>query len=60
MNMFVVDVTHLKDVEMEDEVVIIGSQGKEKITAEEIADKIDTINYEITTRLSPLLPRMVV
>ena len=58
--MFVVDVTHLKDVEMEDEVVIIGSQGKEKITAEEIADKIDTINYEITTRLSPLLPRMVV
>lgn len=59
MNMFVVDVTHLEDVEQEDEVVLLGTQGKEKITAEEMAAKIDTINYEVTTRISPLLKRRV-
>lgn len=60
MNMFVVNVTHLKNVKAEDEVVIIGKQGKEQITAEEIAEKLDTINYEITTRISSLLPRVIV
>ncbi|MEK7572337.1 MAG: alanine racemase [Patescibacteria group bacterium] len=60
MNMFVVDVTHLNNVTTEEEVVIIGQQGDQEITAEEIAKKIDSINYEIVTRLSPLLPRMVV
>jgi len=60
MNMFVVNVSHLKNVKAEDEVVLIGKQGNEEITAEEIAEKIDTINYEITTRISALLPRIVV
>lgn len=60
MNMFVADVAHLKEIKMEDEVVILGRQGKNEITAEEIAEKIDTINYEITTRISPLLPRIVI
>jgi alanine racemase len=59
MNMFVVDVNHLKNVKTEDEVVIIGRQGRGQITAEEMADKIGTINYEITTRISALLPRVV-
>jgi len=60
MNMFTVDVSHLRNIKIEDEVVIIGKQGKEEITVEEIAKKLDTINYEITTRISPLLPRIVV
>jgi len=60
MNMFVVNVSHLENVKIEDEVVIIGQQGKQEITAEEIAEKIDTINYEITTRISSLLPRIVI
>lgn len=60
MNMFVVDVNHLENVKIEDEVVIIGYQGDEQISAEEIAEKIDTINYEITTRLSSILPRVIV
>ncbi|MBI2627789.1 alanine racemase [Candidatus Nomurabacteria bacterium] len=59
MNMFVVDVSHLNKVKAEDEVVLIGTQGEEKITAEEMAKKLDTINYEITTRISSLLPRIV-
>ncbi len=60
MNMFAVDVNHLKKIRVEDEVVILGRQGKEKITAEEMAKKINTINYEITTRISSLLPRIIV
>ncbi|MBI3888573.1 alanine racemase [Candidatus Nomurabacteria bacterium] len=59
MNMFVVDVSHLKNAKQEDEVVILGKQGKEQITAEELAERINTINYEITTRVSALLPRVV-
>lgn len=58
MNMFVVDVTHLADIKPEEEVVLLGNHGKERISAEEIAAKIDTINYEITTRISSLLPRL--
>lgn len=59
MNMFTVNVSHLPDVKIEDEVVILGEQNKKEITAEEIARKLDTINYEITTRISSLLPRIV-
>lgn len=59
MNMFVVDVSHLSRVKAEDEVVLLGEQGKERITAEEIAAHLGTINYEITTRISPLLPRVM-
>jgi alanine racemase len=60
MNMFVVDVSHLVSVRREDEVVLLGEQGGERITAEEIAERLGTINYEITTRISPLLPRVIV
>ncbi len=60
MNMFVVDVSHLVSVRREDEVVLLGEQGSEHITAEEIAERLGTINYEITTRISPLLPRVIV
>ena len=60
MNMFVVDVSHLARVKEEDEVVILGKQGKEEISAEEIAHRQDTINYEVVTKISSLLPRIVV
>jgi alanine racemase len=60
MNMFVVDVSHLGGVKVEDKVVLLGKQGEEEITAEELADRIGTINYEITTRVCPLLERVVV
>lgn len=60
MNMFVVDVSHLEKVQQEDEIVLLGKQGNEEITAEEIAAHLGTINYEITTRINPLLKRIVV
>ena len=59
MNMFVVDVSHIKGVKTEDEVVILGGQKGETITAEELAHYMGTINYEVTTNISPLLPRIV-
>lgn len=60
MNMVVVDVTDVVDAKLEDEVIILGKQGKEEITVEEIAQKIGTINYEVVTRINPLIPRIIV
>lgn len=59
MNMFAIDVSHLPNVQAEEEVILLGNQGTESISAEELAEKIGSINYEITARLSPLLPRIV-
>jgi len=47
MNMITVDVTGIPDVREDDEAVILGSQGSEQITADEIADLSGTISYEI-------------
>jgi len=41
-----------------DEVTLIGSQGDESITAEQVATKLDTINYEVTCSISPRVPRI--
>lgn len=60
MNMFTVDVSAPPVARAGDEVVLLGMQGSECITAEELAEKVGTINYEITTRLSPFLPRQLV
>jgi alanine racemase len=45
------------DVELGDEVVLIGSQGGERILAEEVARRLGTINYEVTTGLLPRVRR---
>jgi alanine racemase len=47
MNMITVDVTHAQDAREDDEVVLLGTQGDERITAEEIADLCGTISYEV-------------
>jgi len=60
MNMIVVDVSKISDVKADDPVVILGKQGKSEITADDIAKISDTINYEITTHINPLLPRVIV
>ena len=60
MDMSLVDVSALRGkVELGDEVVIIGSQGDEQVTADELAEKQTTINYEIVTGISHRVPRMV-
>lgn len=60
MNMMMVDVTDVKGATVEDEAVLLGSQKKDVITAEELAGKIGTINYEVITRINPCLPRIAV
>jgi alanine racemase len=60
MNMFAIDLNGVPDAEPEDEVLLLGDQAGQRITAEEVARRIGTINYEIVTRVSPLLPRVVV
>jgi alanine racemase len=47
MNLTMVDVTGVEGVAVGDEVVLLGAQGKERITAEEIATRIGTISYEV-------------
>jgi len=60
MNMIMVDITQIPEVKLEDEVVLIGKQGKEQITAEEMADLSQTINYEVTTRINEMISRHLV
>lgn len=59
MNMMVLDVTDT-DGREDDEVVLMGRQGSSEITAEELAEKLGTIPYEILSRINPLLPRALV
>jgi alanine racemase len=40
------------DVRVGDEVVLIGSSGNEEITAEEWAQKLNTITYEVTCQIN--------
>lgn len=40
-----------------DEAVLIGRQGEERILAEEVAARLETINYEVTCAISPRVPR---
>jgi len=47
MNLSMVDVTDIDGVQAGDEVVLLGEQGLEKITADDMAGKIDTISYEV-------------
>lgn len=60
MNMCMVDVTDVPEPAVEDEVVLIGTQGGETITADQVAAWCGTIHYEIVTRIHPGLPRVVV
>ena len=51
MDMIAIDVTEIKDAKVEDVVTIIG----EGMSAREIAKKINTSQYEIITRVNPLI-----
>jgi alanine racemase len=57
MDNLTIDLGPETDVEPGDEALLIGSQGEEAILAEELARRLQTINYEITTALSPRVPR---
>lgn len=52
MDLTMIDVTDIPGVSLEDEVVVMGRQGGEEITADEIAELVGTINYEIVSSLT--------
>ncbi|MDH4156816.1 MAG: alanine racemase [candidate division Zixibacteria bacterium] len=60
MNLMMTDITDIRGVRLEEEITLIGRDGSEVITAEDIADWAKTINYEVLARLSPAIPRLVV
>ena len=58
MDALTVDVTDVDGAGDADEFVLIGEQGGERITADEVAQQRRTINYEVTTALRRRLPRI--
>ncbi|HEU5105785.1 MAG TPA: alanine racemase [Solirubrobacterales bacterium] len=57
MDNITIDLGPETEVEPGDEAVLIGSQGEETILAEEMAARLETINYEVTCAISPRVPR---
>ncbi len=60
MDMCMIDVGHLKNVKVGDDVILIGSQGKEIIRAEELARLINTIPYEVLCNIGHRVPRVYI
>ncbi len=59
MNLMMVDVSRLPRVRTGDSATLIGYTGRASVTADELADIMGTINYEVVTRINPLLPRII-
>jgi len=57
MDNLTIDLGPETEVEAGDEAVLIGRQGDEAILAEEVARRLETINYEVTCAISPRVPR---
>jgi alanine racemase len=60
MNMTMVDVTDIPTASLEKEVTLLGIDGEEKISAEQLAQFSETINYEVTTRINDRIERRLV
>jgi alanine racemase len=60
MDLMVVDVSAVRDVEVGEEVVLMGRQQDEEISCAELADKAGTITWDITTRIGPRVRRVFV
>lgn len=58
MDLVTIDVTDIRNAEVGDEVILLGRQGSDEITAEELARKLDTISYEVFCGVSARVPRV--
>ena len=58
MDQTMIDVTDIPGVRQGDEVVLIGTQGQERITADDVAARLGTINYEVVSEILARVPRM--
>ena len=60
MDLMVIDVSHIPDAEVGDEVVLMGKQGDGEIPCVELSDKAGTITWDITTRIGHRVKRIFV
>ena len=63
MNMMMVDLTDLpqaQSIQRGDEVILMGKQGQEEITAEALASWSQTIQYEVLARIPAHIPRVLI
>ncbi len=60
MDQCMIDVTGIEDVKVGDEAVLFGRQQSEFIHIDELAEKLDTINYEIVCMISKRVPRVYI
>ena len=58
MDQIMVQLDSIPDATVGDTVVLLGTQGGNSITAEEIADRWGTINYEVTSGIAHRVPRI--
>lgn len=58
MNMAMVDVSDAPDVSVGSVVTLLGRDGEERVSAEDLARWCGTINYEIVSRIHPIVPRV--
>ena len=58
MDLTMLDVGHIPDVEIEDEVVVFGRQENATIAADDLASQLNTINYEIVSTIMPRVSRI--
>ncbi|MCM8781447.1 MAG: alanine racemase, partial [Candidatus Omnitrophica bacterium] len=58
MDQVMVDIGHIRGVKLGDEVVLVGKQGKDQITIEELARLCGTIPYEIVCSIGSRVPRI--
>ncbi|HEX3436145.1 MAG TPA: alanine racemase [Pseudacidobacterium sp.] len=60
MDQTILDVTDIPDIAIGDEVVLIGEQKNERMTAYDLADATGTIPYEVTCAIGARVPRLIV
>ncbi|MEW9670303.1 alanine racemase [Ammoniphilus sp. 3BR4] len=58
MDQLMLDVSTVADARIGDEVVLMGQQHQERIPVDEVADQLQTINYEVTCMISKRVPRV--
>ena len=59
MDQTMIRVDHIPNVRVGDEVVLIGRQEDDEISAEQVAEWLGTINYEVVSEILARVPRVV-
>ncbi|WP_129598204.1 alanine racemase [Anaerophilus nitritogenes] len=60
MDQCMIDVSSIEDIQVGEQVIFIGTDGKNTILADDLANQLDTINYEIVCMLGRRIPRIYI